>query len=220
MQNKGSVYFNVWRKDLGRVLEKFHAWRFNTRFYLLKVFIFFVFVNDVAYWFAIATAFPELIIEEDAFRHYSKVQAPVAVLGALFDSFSLCVTIWAVRGALQSRSNFSYVSHLSIDLLIAVAAAFWVLFVFSVSAWIISFVPIEPKAVVHNQTDVKQQTLADRGKLYEGRVVAAIKNPTGPDEMRNIYFGVVMGFSAIIPTAVHMLCAVFSMRFLLFREKT
>ena len=58
MQTNDLVCFDVWREDLSLILEKFQAWRFNTRFCFLKVFIFFVFINDFAYWFAIATASP------------------------------------------------------------------------------------------------------------------------------------------------------------------
>ena len=218
MQNIDFVYFDVWRKDLSRILEGFQAWRFNTRFYFFKVFIFFVILNDLAYWFAMATAFPEMLSGDDLV-HYSKIQVPVAILGALFDSLSLYITLLVVRSALNSRSNFSYISHLSVDDLIAIAATFWVLFVFSISAWIVSFVPTE-EIIVRKEVVVKKQTLSDRGKLYEGRVSAAIKNPTGEDEMKNIYFGIVMGFSAIIPTAVHISCAFFSLRLFLYREKT
>ena len=72
---------------------------------------------------------------------------------------------------------------------------------------------------VKKEIKVAPQSLSDRGKLYEGRVVAAIKNPTGDDEMKNIYFGIVMGFSAIIPTVVHISCALFSLRLFLHGEK-
>lgn len=229
MQKQDSLYFDVWREDLSMILEKFQAWRFSTRFYFLKVFIFFVFINDLAYWFAIATAFPEIISGDDL-AHYSKVQVPVAILGALFDSLSLYITLLVVRNALRSRSNFSYISHLSIDVLIAIAATFWVLFVFSVSAWIVSFMPVDLKStnlkpadlkpIAINEIKIEAQSLSDRGKLYEGRVNAAIKNPTGDDEMKNIYFGIVMGFSAIIPSAVHISCALFSLRLFLYGEKT
>jgi hypothetical protein len=143
MQKKDSIYFDIWREDLSLILEKFQAWHFSTRFYFLKVFIFFVFINDLAYWFAIATAFPEIISGDDL-THYSKVQVPVAILGALFDSLSLYITLLVVRNALRSRSNFSYISHLSIDVLIAITATFWVLFVFSISAWIVNFMPADP----------------------------------------------------------------------------
>jgi hypothetical protein len=219
MQKKDSVYFDLWREDLSLILEKFQDWHFSTRFYFLKVFVFFVFINDLAYWFAIATAFPEIISGDDLV-HYSKVQVPVAILGALFDSLSLYITLLVVRNALHSRSNFSYISHLSIDVLIAIAATFWVLFVFSISAWIVSFIPADPNPVVKKEIQVEAQSLSDRGKLYEGRVAAAINNPTGDDERKNIYFGIVMGFSAIIPTAVHISCALFSLRLFLHGEKT
>ncbi len=219
MQNMDSVYFDVWRKDLSRILERFQAWRFNTRYYFLKVFIFFIILNDLAYWFAMATAFPEMLSGDDLI-HYSKIQVPVAFLGAIFDSLSLYITLLVVRSALNSRSNFSYISHLSIDVLIAIAATFWVLFVFSISAWLVSFVPGNSNIMGKNevQVEVKKQTLSDRGKLYEGRVASAIENPTGESEMKNIYFGIVMGFSAIIPTAVHISCALLSLRLFLVRK--
>jgi len=221
MQKEHPVYFDLWRDDLGLILGKFQAWRFNTRFYFLKVFLFFVFINDFAYWFAIATAFPEIIAGED-FTHYAKVQVPVAILGALFDSLSLYITLLVVQNALGSRSNFGYISHLSIDVLIAIAATFWVLFVFSISAWVVSFVPtaLTTANKTEMQAPIKTRTLSERSKVYEGRVTAAINNPTGKNELKNIYFGIIMGFSAIIPTVVHVFCALFSLRLFLHHEKT
>ena len=92
--------------------------------------------------------------------------------------------------------------------------------VFSISGWLVSFFPAEK--TVHEQVtaQVNKETLSDRGKLYEKRVAAAINNPTGEDERKNIYFGIVMGLSAMIPTAVHIFCALFSMRLFLRRVKT
>jgi hypothetical protein len=84
----------------------------------------------------------------------------------------------------------------------------------------INLKPTDLKPVAKNEIKIEAQSLSDRGKLYEGRVTAAIKNPTGDDEMKNIYFGIVMGFSAIIPTAVHISCALFSLRLFLHGEKT
>ncbi len=109
-------------------------------------------------------------------------------------------------------------------MLIAVAATFWVLFVFSISGWLVSFFPTEKtemknKVGVQIESQASNETLSDRGKLYEKRVAAAINNPTGEDEMKNIYFGVVMGLSAMIPTAVHVSCALFSMRLFFRRGK-
>jgi hypothetical protein len=221
-------YFGLWKKDLGQILNKFQAWRHNTKFYFLKVFIFFAFINDIAYWFAIATAYPEIFSGKD-YDHYVKVQAPVAFLGALFDSLSLYITVLVVRQALISQSNISYIIHLSIDLLIAIAATFWVLFVFSISGWIVSFMPTtqeyvfikEDNVVINkNRVKAKPESLKARNKVYEERVTKAIANPTGKEELRNIYFGIVMGMSAVIPTCVHIFCALFSLRFFLNREKT
>ena len=213
MMAKGDfVYFDLWREDLGQILRKFQTWRLNTNFYLFKVFIFFVFINDIAYWFAIATAYPE-IFSGNELEHYIKVQIPVALLGALFDSLSLYITLIVVRRALLSRSNLSYISHLSIDVLIAIAATFWVLFVFSVSGWIVSFIPSETIVKIEKKVAAKPESLKARNKVYKERVISAVKNPTGKEEMKNIYFGLVMGCSAIIPTCAHIFCALFSLRF-------
>ena len=206
------MYFEVWREDLGLILEKFQNWRTSTKCYFLKVFIFFVFINDIAFWFALATAFPEAFSENEL-GHYMRKQVPVAILGALFDSLSLYLTLLVVRRALLVRSNLVYISHLGIDVLIAIAATFWVLFVFSISGWIVSFLP-ESETVVE-QTEEKPKTLEARNTDYANRAIAAVNNPTGREEMKNIYFGVVMGLSAIIPTCIHIICAIFSLRTLL-----
>jgi len=147
--------------------------------------------------------------------YYTKVQIPVALLGALFDSLSLYITLLVIRRALLSISNLSYISHLSIDLLIAIAATFWVLFVFSISGWIVksTFNKTEDK------TAVSSQSLEQRNQLYADRATSAFKNPTGREEMKNIYFGLIMGLSAIIPTCAHIACALFSLRFYLKRKK-
>ena len=213
MTEEDPLYFDLWREDLKVMLEKFQAWRTNTGHYFLKIFIFFIFLNDLAYWFAIATIYPELL-SGDEFLHYFKVQIPVAILGALFDSLSLYITLVVVRRALRSPSNLSYVFHLSIDLLIAVAATFWILFVFSISGWLVSFFSSEKMVQVQLGNN---ETLSDRGKLYEKIVADAINNPTGENELKNIYFGIVMELSAMMPTAVHISCALFSMR-LFFRH--
>ena len=42
--------------------------------------------------------------------------------------------------SLESENNKIYIAHLSIDLLIAVLETFWVIFVFIVSGWTISFI--------------------------------------------------------------------------------
>ena len=78
------MYFDVWREDLAAILGKFETWRISTNFFPLKVFIFFVLINDLAYWFAIATAYSEIFATEKELIYYSKIQFPVALLGALF----------------------------------------------------------------------------------------------------------------------------------------
>ena len=216
-------YFETWREDLSLISEKYKSWRLNTKFYFLKIFIFFIFLNDISYWFAIAITYPEILTSEAELLYYTKVQIPVALLGALFDSLSLYITLLVIRRALLSISNLSYISHLSIDLLIAIAATFWVLFVFSISGWIVksTFNKTEDKTAVSSQSleQVSSQSLEQRNQLYADRATSAFKNPTGREEMKNIYFGLIMGLSAIIPTCAHIACALFSLRFYLKRKK-
>ncbi|SVB64333.1 uncharacterized protein METZ01_LOCUS217187 [marine metagenome] len=201
------MYFELWRKDLSLLFEKFQNWRTSTEYYFPKVFIFFVLINDIAFWFALATAFPG-VFSENELGHYMRKQIPVAFLGALFDSLSLYLTILVIRRALLVKSNLVYISHLGIDVFIAIVATFWVLFVFSISGWIVSFLP-QPETVV------EQKTLEERNEDYANLAIAAINNPTGREEMKNIYFGIVMGLSAIIPTCVHIFYAVFALRIFL-----
>ena len=96
-------------------------------------------------------------------------------------------------------------------MLIAIAATFWVLFVFSISGWIVKSIPIK----TDDKIVVVAKTLEQRNQLYTDRAITAVKNPTGKEEMKNIYFGLIMGLSAIIPTCVHITCALFSLRFYL-----
>lgn len=136
------------------------------------------------------TAYPELM-QGEAGSYYFKVQFPVGVLGALFDSLSFFITIVIIRRALLSRNNTEYVAHLSLDFVIAVIATFWILFVFSFSGWIII-----------NFFESANRALSSRNAVYERMLVAAVSDPT--ENLRNIYFGLLMGISAMIPTTIHV----------------
>jgi len=135
------------------------------------------------------TAFPELT-RGNAGVYYFKMQFPVGILGAFFDSFSFFITIHIIRSALKSQTALVYFTHLSLDLVIAVLATFWVLFVFSSSGWLISL--LEDNSL----------ELAVRNEVYEEMLVEAIVKPA--DNLRNIYFGLTMGVSASLPTCVHL----------------
>ena len=147
------------------------------------------------------TAFHDLVFGK-TFGYYFKVQFPVGILGALFDSFSFYITIFIIQRALETENNKIYIAHLSIDLLIAILATFWVIFVFVVSGWMISFIetlnqPIEIIEHYDHETNIYQ-----RAEGYTDKVNDAIQNPT--KNVRNIYFGIIMGLSAIIPTLIHL----------------
>ena len=136
------------------------------------------------------TAFPENTRGLSG-AHYFKVQFPVGFLGAVFDSLSFFITIVIVRRALRATSGASYVAHLSVDFLIAIVATWWVLFVFTLSGWVISQFDARPA-----------QALVYRSQLYEDRALEALRDPGA--SWRNIYFGLLMGASAMIPTTIHI----------------
>jgi hypothetical protein len=48
------------------------------------------------------------------------------------------------------------------------------------------------------------ETLADRGHLYQDRVASLMTEPLSRDSLRNLYFGVIMGASALFPTLFHI----------------
>lgn len=183
-----------WRFSLRRLHEWYERRRPSPYVFYPALFLFFVLLNDASYWLAMITAFPELLVGRLG-AYYFKIQFPVATLGALFDSLSFFVTLYIIRKALTSSSTSRFIGHLSIDLVIALLATLWVLFVFSFSSWLMR----------HFDASADIQGLAARQSVYQDRVVDAVQNPTR--NLRNIYFGLVMGTSAMIPSCVHLVMA-------------
>ena len=170
----------LWRDDLGKLLNYYERIKDQLDTLFLYLFLFFIFLNIGSYWFAMLTAFPNLVFGK-TFSYYFKVQFPVGFLGALFDSLSFFITINIIKRALRNKGNVAYIAHLSIDILIAILATFWVLFVFTISGWIVGFF----------------DSLHHKGLLQD-----AIRHPF--QNLQNIYFGLLMGLSAIIPTTIHL----------------
>lgn len=183
-----------WRYSLNGLLDSYQEFRPHILIFFPLLFLFFTLLNDLCYWFAMITAFPELVFGP-ILPYYFKVQVPVALLGALFDSLSFFVTVVIIKMAIKSDRPSQFLAHLSIDLLIAVLATFWVLFVFSFSSWLIRH--FDPLADI--------QDLETRQSVYGDRVLDALQNPG--KHLLNIYFGFVMGISAMIPTCIHLYMA-------------
>ena len=193
---------SYWRKDL------------NEHYYFTKVkdlreilffcicLFFFVFLNITCYWFAMVTAFPSLVFGK-TFGYYFKVQFPVGILGALFDSLSFFVTIFIVRRALLTVSTKIYIAHLSIDLVIAVLATFWVILVFIISGWTVSFIETLGQSEELIQTYDHETNINKRTSKYVTTVNDALKSPS--KNIQNIYFGLIMGISAMLPTMIHFM---------------
>ena len=193
---------SYWRRDLDRALLFYESKRFQGDSFFLYLFIFFVFLNITCYWFAMVTAFPSLVFGK-TFGYYFKVQFPVGILGALFDSFSFFVTIFIVRRALLTVSTKIYIAHLSIDLVIAVLATFWVILVFIISGWGVSFIETLGQSEELIQTYDHETNINKRTDKYVRTVNDALENPS--ENIQNIYFGLIMGISAILPTMIHFM---------------
>jgi hypothetical protein len=163
-----SKVFDIWRASLSRLLAYYVERRGRMVVFLPVLFLVFVLVNVICFWWALLTAFS--FLTHGSGTYYLKLQVPVGALGACFDTVSFFVTIFIVRRAIRTRSNLEYLAHLSIDLVIAVAATCWVLFVFSISGWLIRSMeeavaaertPIEA-AVVSSESGPKAQETRPR----------------------------------------------------------
>ena len=198
----------IWRNSLRKLLDFYAHKRGSLVSFFPKLFIFFMLLNMTCYWVAILTAYPQEIAVSGERWEYMMMQFPVGFLGALFDSVSFFITVWIARRALKTTSLPSYIAHLSIDVLIAIVATFWVLMVFSVSGWLVGLL------------QQSSESLAQSSAKYEGRLQSAVRDPLGRHNIKNIYFGVMMGFSAMIPTMIHLYLSAQSVFFYLRKVAT
>ena len=102
---------------------------------------------------------------------------------------------------LKTTDEKVYIAHLSIDLLIAIIATFWVILVFIVSGWVVGFIETLNQPIAMIKRYDHETDLLARTNQYANTVKDAIKNPTR--NLQNIYFGIIMGLSAMIPTSIH-----------------
>ena len=247
MNNQASVdiFFNIWKSKLRAVLGYYEQYRTRIGIFFPKLFLFFFILNVASYWFAIGTAFPDRAFGDDWARYFL-IQFPVGFLGAVFDGFSFIVTVFIIRRALQTLTKISYLAHLSIDLVIALLATLWVLVVFSVSTWLIDTMVFDldkrhpppqvqqaplkqkPSQAMTPQAPTKQSLatskvikgdyLRKRSSGYRRRFIDALNEPFAPENIKNIYFGVLMGASAMLPSLTHLFLSVLSL-FIFFNRR-
>ena len=190
----------IWRIDLNRLIRYYDNRKSQIEHFFIYLFVFFIIINISCYWFAMITAFPYLVFGS-TFDYYFKIQFPVGLLGALFDSFSFFITIYIIQKALKTTDDKVYIAHLSIDVLIAIIATFWVISVFIVSGWVVGFIETLNQPIAMIKRYDHETDLLARTNQYANTVNDAIKNPTR--NLQNIYFGIIMGLSAMIPTSIH-----------------
>jgi hypothetical protein len=183
--------FQHWRSTLERVDQFFDRRRgVRLRFAVLSFVVFFA-INLICFWSALWVTYPEYLVSPKSLE-YQLMCVPVAFLGASFDLASLFVTLALVKKALGAQKNSIYLALLSVDVLIAILAGLWVLFAFIVSGWMVSFVLETP------------ETMSSRTQLYEGRMWSIFESPLSDQNIRNVFFGAVMGGTALLPTLVHI----------------
>ncbi|MEO0769388.1 MAG: hypothetical protein AAFY72_08125, partial [Cyanobacteria bacterium J06649_4] len=117
----------IWRKALSNLLTFYSRKRGSLVTFVPKLFLFFMLLNMTCYWLALITAYPQELTVSGERWEYMIMQFPVGFLGAVFDTASFFITVWIARRALKTTSLPSYIAHLSIDVLIAIVATFWVL---------------------------------------------------------------------------------------------
>lgn len=186
-----SSIFRTWRRSLSHSLAYFAGVRAKTRYFHAKAFAVFAAINLICYWWALLTSYPGLLASAK-WLEYVLTGFPVSALGAVFDLVSLVITVAMIRRALATPSKFGYLFYLSVDLVIAAIAGLWVLLAFYVSGWLVSLILVQP------------ETLEARTILYQGRLASLWQQPLNPDNVRNFYFGMVMGASALLPTLFHV----------------
>lgn len=202
-------FIETWKTSLGALLAFYERKRGPLLTFLPLLFLFFVVINIASYWLAMVTIFPHYTFGSEKI-HYFKVQFPVGILGAIFDTLSFFVTLLLIRGAIRATRTFSYIAHLGADFVIAMVATCWVVLVFSFSGWVISYLETDPqslatrglmKEAVAAQTNPRY-TFVKRTKRYTSMVENALIEPSKNE--RNILFGLIMGISSMIPTCTHL----------------
>ncbi|MBM75844.1 MAG: hypothetical protein CMK59_10625 [Proteobacteria bacterium] len=194
-QHPASNIVNEWRSSLKLLVDRYEAYRPREKYFAIRLFIFFIALNVLCYWLGILTAFPYLMIQKPV--EYLLLQIPVGLLGASFDSLSFFITVWIAKNAINSHQTWKFLIHLSLDLVIAFLATMWVVLVFIISGWALSFFLGTP------------EVLGERSGIYQDRLTQALLNPLS--NLRNIYFGAIMGISAGLPSFMHLYMFVHSM---------
>lgn len=201
----------LWKAHLLHFLTWYENARSSSSWFIPKCFLFFFLLNFACFWIALATAYPQYLTGSKAME-YRLMSIPVGLMGAIFDTLSLFITVWMIRRAIKTKHLTIYFTYLSIDFVIAIIATFWVLFAFIASGWVVNLVLENP------------ETFNQRTDLYQGRVDQMLANPFNENNLKNMYFGFLMGASAFIPTLVHIGMAILSllqwMKLFLFPSKT
>jgi hypothetical protein len=180
-----------WKIFLEKTLNWFSEKNEKTNYFHFKLAMFFIIVNFTFFWIGLYTTYPHLLESRKAIE-YQLMSIPVSLMGATFDFLSLYITIWIAKFAVKSGKTSTYFKMIFIDLAIAILATFWILFAFISSGWIVNIILENP------------ETFNQRTELYERRLDKIFNNPLNSDNIKNLYFGILIGCSAFFPTLIHL----------------
>jgi hypothetical protein len=184
--------FSEWRTSLQSLLDRFGALRDRTPLFYPKAFAVFAAISFCCYWVALLGIYPELLSSDESLEH-TIMSVPVSLIGAIFDTASLLITLFVIRRALRTDSDFAFTAYLSLGLILPVCAAVWILFAFVLGGWIVNLILSLP------------ESFEARTILYHDRVLGLLHNPFDIHNQKNFYFGVVMSFSALLPVVLHVI---------------
>jgi len=198
--------FIIWKAALERVLEKFTSLR-STPFFGLKIILFFIFLNMCSFWVAMSTTIPQQISYFPKF--YFFLSLPLSLFGMIFDIISLGITIFLIKKAISTNGKITFLFHIIADIIIAVFTTFWVVYTFSISAWMAHQLYSDSNYPFY---------LIDKFLNYQSLLTKAWDDPLS--NLRNIYIGLLLGISSAIPTFIHFSIFFYSIKKRLFPKGT
>ena len=165
-----------WRNSLHKVLDFYEKRHGKPIFFIPILFFFFTILNITCYWLAIYTAFPFYMQTHEA-SHYIKLQIPVGLLGALFDSLSFFCN------HLDYSEWFSCVNKIHRIYVSSIIG-----FYHRYPCHLVGLICLFFRWLADQSLEQVPEELGQRGSKYTQRAVQAIQDPTGRENLKKCLF--------------------------------
>ena len=240
---------HAWRDKLSAVIDVYEGVRRGTPSFFPKLYAAFVVLNVACYWAAITTAFPDRAFGADWSRYaliqipVGVLGAAFDLLSLVVTVYIIRRAVAARRKLVYlGHIGVDLVIALLATawVLIVFSVSTWL--ADSLAPTLAPTPPpsraatgglapaVEPHAAAHGVAPVAEappppmalgrgEFLTRRSGDYRKRFVDAVSDPFSPENLKNIYFGVVMGASAMLPSWVHLYTGLISLLGLLFRPR-